>query len=369
MPQEDILTFGISVCGIGTKSERQGIERLGALFGAPEKGMPKLIDYRRQLEGKPSLFKNIRLDHWETMAADLASAMICKVFYDNLYGRYVAGGNSVFNQVSIRNNTLADILLDELKKAEAVQDTGKTIKVNMKHFVKYIFSLAKWKPSEMVMSSGIMTGKSVVKVNLQKMCEYYGEPYKNGRHPGTKLWLEGIVTAIMDEHTKEVEQACSLLATGLIIVLEGTKPPKKDTPAAASSTQSATVSSHPASSAVGTTAQKESEANTVVSDNMGEEDTVDEADSFVLRNQYIIVSRDRDEVIRIKKTDAFYTACAMQIAMLTGRDVKELIPVVKEKKEDLKEVAMNLLTTGRDRIANDTQEVYILLVRGRKQFR
>ena len=89
--------------------------------------------------------------------------------------------------------------------------------------------------------------------------------------------------------------------------------------------------------------------------------------SYILGQQFIIVSRNIDGDIKSKICDDLIDACAIQLAFITRTEyfmIKETL-----KQEDINTVINNLNTYGRDRLANDEEEVYIFLLPARERIR
>lgn len=82
---------------------------------------------------------------------------------------------------------------------------------------------------------------------------------------------------------------------------------------------------------------------------------------------FVIVSRDIDGNITIKHTNDFIDAICIQKSLLTGASEELVRTLLKE--EEIDTVEKNLVTLGRDRLANDEEEIYIFYLPKVQKFR
>ena len=86
-----------------------------------------------------------------------------------------------------------------------------------------------------------------------------------------------------------------------------------------------------------------------------------------MKQLFVIVSRGINDSVKTVVVDDFVEACATQLGILTG--VSADIAKVTLKSEDIETVKDNLEKYGRDRLANDEEEVYIFLMPKRDKMR
>ncbi|MBQ6134303.1 MAG: hypothetical protein IJI65_09140 [Lachnospiraceae bacterium] len=87
-----------------------------------------------------------------------------------------------------------------------------------------------------------------------------------------------------------------------------------------------------------------------------------------MKQMFCIVSRNLDDETKVTMVcDDFIEACATQLSMLVGAPVEMCKPILKE--EAILEIKKNIETTGRDRLCNDEEEVYIFWMPSREKIR
>jgi len=86
-----------------------------------------------------------------------------------------------------------------------------------------------------------------------------------------------------------------------------------------------------------------------------------------MKQLFVIVSRDINDSVKTVVVDDFVEACATQLGIITG--VPSDIAKATLKNNDIEAVKGNLEKYGRDRLANDEEEVYIFLMPGRDKMR
>ena len=87
----------------------------------------------------------------------------------------------------------------------------------------------------------------------------------------------------------------------------------------------------------------------------------------LLPQQFCIVDRMKGKDPKVMICDNFIDACATQFGLLAGVDTETAKSMMDQKHFD--QTAHNLEKSGRDRMANDEEEVYIFLMSGRNDIR
>ena len=87
----------------------------------------------------------------------------------------------------------------------------------------------------------------------------------------------------------------------------------------------------------------------------------------LLPQQFCIVDRMKGKDPKVMICDNFIDACAIQFGLLVGVDTETAKSMMDQKHFD--QTAHNLENSGRDRMANDEEEVYIFLMSGRNDIR
>ena len=400
------LKEAMEMADFGSKYERRGIERVGLLLVNSFKGSLGLERYKAILSGKSvsDLRREDRPDHWERIAADIASALVCIVIYDNYNVNYKKSGVHLPQLV-----TIADFVLNYLISVGAVKSVDGEYFIEVRPFASVVLSLERrWHP-HLDTNTIYVNGKSIA-VDLNDVFTWYGgKPASESSsglkgfisgflkkddsesvsyHPGVREWLSDIRQVIRDGNESEAREIFKCLLDGLLFL---SSVHEVDDSFAASVVSSAddghvAVMDQPKPDLLQKEPlvrdtvkperrdvkqeQKYEPVNPLPKPGVAERNLhMGDRTAVRIPNRYVVVSRNLDGELRVKETDNFYVACAMQMAMLAGTDVKVCMSLVKDKPEDLKTVFKNLLEDGRDRVANDEEEVYIFLLRGRNGFR
>ena len=374
------LNEAMKLANFGTKFEKNGILNVAFILVDVTKGSINLENHRRILKGiAPSNRPEDRPNHWELQAIYIASAMIYMLVYDNLYMKDEKAGLNI-----------ADSVFKELLKVGAVQRKDDShLEISLYNFSNFILQLEKWHPNGMF--DWIYVNNKVIKIKLKEVYGWYDDSSKkssgikgflsnfmnnvdtNAPHPIMKIWLSDIVKTIRSGNKNEIVNILKCLLDGLNILCTGVEPEKDETQEAIEK-----IKDIGAKLGLNLNVKVEEPANPVNTSqsaistqvNSSEPSTyIPEGNYKKIPNKHIIVSHNEDDEVDVKETDNFYVACAMQMATLIGSDVETCLPIVRNKKEDLKAILNHLLTDGKDRLCNDEEEVYIFLMRGRKSFR
>lgn len=86
-----------------------------------------------------------------------------------------------------------------------------------------------------------------------------------------------------------------------------------------------------------------------------------------MKQLFVVVSRNIDEEVKTVVCEDFIEACAAQAGLLVGMPADVMKNLLK--KDDILQIKDNLEKVGRDRLANDEEEVYIFWIPERKVMR
>ena len=211
MEKFEVLQKAIDLCEIGTFSEKNGISRIGLTLVCPVKGEIKINQYLNLLKGiNTELRQEDRPDHWQMIASEIASAMVCKLLYDNIIGRDMS------NQ-----KTLAHIIFDELinhnivKRPSTDITNANQVEISLMNFIQYILKLSQWKPSELVCSNLLFNGKKY-NLKIADIYKCYGSSDVTAPHPGVTEWLTDANKKISENNKLELRDVLRELLSGLV---------------------------------------------------------------------------------------------------------------------------------------------------------
>ena len=80
----------------------------------------------------------------------------------------------------------------------------------------------------------------------------------------------------------------------------------------------------------------------------------------MIKQKFIIVSRNINNEIKVEVCKDFLDVCATQLGLLVGSDKEIAKNFINE--ENAMQIKKHLEQFGRDRVANDEEEVYIFLL-------
>ena len=86
-----------------------------------------------------------------------------------------------------------------------------------------------------------------------------------------------------------------------------------------------------------------------------------------MKQLFVVVSRNIDEEVKNVVCEDFIEACATQAGMLVGMPADVVKNILK--KEEILQSKENIEKVGRDRLANDEEEVYIFWLPERSSMR
>ena len=86
-----------------------------------------------------------------------------------------------------------------------------------------------------------------------------------------------------------------------------------------------------------------------------------------MKQLFVVVSRNTDEEVKTVVCEDFVEACATQAGLLVGMPADVMKNLLK--RDDILQIKDNLEKNGRDRLANDEEEVYIFWMPERKAMR
>ena len=86
-----------------------------------------------------------------------------------------------------------------------------------------------------------------------------------------------------------------------------------------------------------------------------------------MKQLFVVVSRNIDKEVKTVVCEDFIEACATQAGMLVGMPVDVVKNILK--KEEILQIKENIEKVGRDRLANDEEEVYIFWLPERSSMR
>ena len=86
-----------------------------------------------------------------------------------------------------------------------------------------------------------------------------------------------------------------------------------------------------------------------------------------MKQLFVVVSRNIDEEVKTVVCEDFIEACATQAGMLVGMPADVVKNILK--KEEILQFKENIEKVGRDRLANDEEEVYIFWLPERSSMR
>ena len=364
-----VLAKAMKLCDFGQPSEKLGIVRIADAIIAPVKANLKIDNYIACINGRPvnDIEEDTRLDHWELNASDILSAMICKVVYENKYGVSAKLGRN-----------MADVLLDELVDSNSLSFANDTISVDLNYFISYIKQLNNWTidgNTKSILVDGIATN-----VDRADVYSFYDSSSVDvDAHPGVRNWLKDSLKKLEDGSVNEFKGFFEELVTGILLTATRIERPKNTTkvieePVVPVANSSSTVSSNSvanvSSEAIASNQVSAITQDNVVDTSVSTDNVASSLEKFIgYRNHYVVVQRSLSEGTTIKVTHDFYEACALQSAFLTGGDLHLIGAIIRNRQDDLKVIVQNLIDKGVDRLANDEEEVYIFLIRGRLSFR